>query len=219
MGYDRERGVAREQFGVLADHPGLFSRIAGALAVAGASINAARIYTTRDGMALDTFWVRDAQGGPFADPEKLARAQTAIERTLLGRIRPMQELRAQRAAIPSRYDVFKVPPRVFVDNAISPRHTVIEVDGRDRPGLLYQLTQVLFRLNILIHGAKISTYGERAVDVFYVQSVMGDKIHGQASLDRIRRSLIEVLEPGGCAAGRDRPAGGRGKSVAAEVAR
>ena len=202
-----------------ADHPGLFSRIAGALAVVGASINAARIYTTRDGMALDTFWVRDAKGGPFADPEKLARAQTTIERTLLGRIRPLQELRAQRAAIPTRYDVFRVPPRVFIENAISPRYTVIEVDGRDRLGLLYQLTQVLFRLNVLIHGAKISTYGERAVDVFYVQSVMGDKITSEAALARLRRGLMEVLEPAGCADGRERPETHHGQSVAPEALR
>jgi len=176
-----------------ADHPGLFSRIAGALAVAGASINAARIFTTRDGMALDTFWVRDAQGGPVVETEKLDRAARTIERTLRGEIRPMAEIRAQRPNIPSRYDVFAVPPRVFTDNAIAPRHTVIEVDGPDRQGLLYQVTDVLFRLNVMIHGAKISTYGERAIDVFYVQNVLGEKITNEATLKRIRQKLTDVL--------------------------
>jgi [protein-PII] uridylyltransferase len=181
-----------------ADHPGLFSRIAGALAVAGASINAARIFTTRDGMALDTFWVRDAQGGPFAETDKLNRAARTIEHTLRGEIRPMAELQAQRPNIPSRYDVFSVPPRVFTDNTIAPRHTVIEVDGPDRQGLLYQVTDALFRLNVMIHGAKISTYGERAIDVFYVQSVLGEKITKEATLKRIRQNLTDVLAPPQC---------------------
>ena len=121
-----------------ADHPGLFSRISGALAVAGASITAARIFTLKNGMALDTFWVRDAQGGRFDRPDKLARVASVIERTLAGRIRPMQELEKQRSSLPSRYDSFRVAPRVLIDNTISAKHTVIEVNGRDRPGLLYE---------------------------------------------------------------------------------
>ena len=194
---DNYRAVA-EVTVYTADHPGLFSRVAGALAVAGASISAARIFTTRDGMAIDTFWVRDVNGGPFEAPDKLARVSSTIERTLAGSLRPMRELEAQRATIPSRYDVFKVPPRVFIDNRAAPHHTVIEVNGRDRQGLLYELTQALFRLNVMIHGAKISTYGEHAIDVFYVQDVLGGKIESDSKLKRIRQRLTDVLAPPPC---------------------
>jgi [protein-PII] uridylyltransferase len=180
-----------------ADHPGLFSRMAGALAVAGASIDAAKITTLANGMALDVFYVRQAKGGPFDRPAQLARLSTAIEQTLSGRLRPLQELARCRSPIDSRYQVFKVQPRVLIDNKASARHTVIEVNGRDRPGLLYRLTLVaLTRLSLMIHSAKISTFGERAVDTFYVQTALATKIEDRAKLTKIRKRLLEVLGEG-----------------------
>ena len=179
-----------------ADHAGLFSRIAGAMAVAGASIDAARIFTLVNGMALDTFYVRDAVGGPFDRPDHLARLSVAVERTLAGRLRPTQELARRRSTLPSRLRVFKVPPRVLIDNKASARATVIEVNGRDRPGLLYDLTRALFRLNLTIHGARIATFGERAVDVFYVQDTLGDKVQAPAKLKRIHERLVTALADG-----------------------
>jgi [protein-PII] uridylyltransferase len=70
---------------------------------------------------------------------------------------------------------------------------VIEVNGRDRPGLLFEITLALTRLNLMIHGARIATFGERAVDVFYVQDVLGDKIEDPAKLRRIQKRLLEAL--------------------------
>jgi len=181
-----------------ADHPGLFSRIAGALAVAGASIDAARIFTLANGMALDTFYVRDPQGGPFDRPERLARISAAIEGTLAGQVKPDQELAKRKPKLPSRLRVFKVTPRVLIDNKASARATVVEVNGRDRPGLLYELTLALTRLQFMIHGARIATYGERAIDVFYVQDALGDKIESPAKLKRIRERLLATFGEGEC---------------------
>ncbi len=176
-----------------ADHPGLFSRIAGAMAVAGASIDAARIFTLANGMALDTFFVRNALGGPFDRPEHLARLKRVVEQTLEGSLQPWRELARRKSKIPSRMRVFKVAPRVLIDNKASARATVIEVNGRDRPGLLYDLTRALSKLQLMIHGARIATYGESAVDVFYVQDALGDKIEAPARLKRIRARLLEAL--------------------------
>lgn len=85
------------------DHPGLFSHIAGALAVAGATIVDARIHTMTDGMALDTFWVQDAQGGAFEAPHRLARLAVLVEQSLSGRLKlreeyPQAEARTRAAA-------------------------------------------------------------------------------------------------------------------------
>ncbi|MFQ5774136.1 MAG: [protein-PII] uridylyltransferase, partial [Kiloniellaceae bacterium] len=182
-----------------ADHAGLFSRIAGAMAVAGASIDAARIFTLANGMALDTFYVRGAYGGPFDRPDQMARLSAAVEQTLSGRLRPDHELARRKAPFPSRLRVFKVTPRVLIDNKASAHATVIEVNGRDRPGLLYELTLVLTRLHVMIHGARIATYGEHAVDVFYVQDALGDKIENRAKLGRIQKRLLEVLGQPECA--------------------
>jgi [protein-PII] uridylyltransferase len=116
-----------------------------------------------------------------------------VEQTLVGSLKPSQELARRKSKIPSRLRVFKVTPRVLIDNKASARATVIEVNGRDRPGLLYDLTRALSKLQLMIHGARIATYGERAIDVFYVQDALGDKIEAPARLERIRARLLEAL--------------------------
>ncbi len=121
-----------------ADHPGLFSRIAGALAVAGASIVDARIHTMTNGMALDTFWIQDATSGSFDAPHRLARLAVLIEQALSGRLRLAREIRKMsKSLLGSRMRAIHVPPRVVIDNRASNTHTVLEVNGRDRPGLLH----------------------------------------------------------------------------------
>jgi [protein-PII] uridylyltransferase len=178
-----------------ADHPGLFSRIAGALSVAGAKIVDARIVTMTNGMALDTFWVQDLAGGAFERGDKLAKLAVLLENVLSGKLDPNVELKRE-AAYPSRMRVFTVPPRVLIDNKASAAHTVIEVNGRDRPALLFDLTRALTSLGIQIAGAKIATYGEKVVDVFFVKDVFGLKIEHESKLTEIRKALFRVLEEG-----------------------
>ena len=182
------------------DHPGLFSRLAGAMAVVGASITQARIYTLSNGMALDSFYVEDAQGGPFDKPTKLARLSAAIEQSLAGRLRPLQELERAKSAIPSRFNVFKVPPRVLIDNRASRAYSVIEVNGRDHAGFLYKVTNALTKLNVMIMSARIATYGERAVDVFYVQDALGSKIESPQRLRAIEQKILQALGDPACRA-------------------
>ncbi|MEE2997000.1 MAG: bifunctional uridylyltransferase/uridylyl-removing protein, partial [Pseudomonadota bacterium] len=174
------------------DHPGRLSRIAGARAVSGAQIVGAKIFTTRDGMALDTFWVQGENGGAFNRSDKLSRLYSRIEATLAGRLRPRDEL-GKDVGLPSRMNVFKVAPRVLVDNGASRTHTVIEVNGRDRPGLLYELTRALSVLNLQIGSAHITTFGETAVDVFYVKDVFGLQVTHERKLDQIRADLLGVM--------------------------
>ena len=175
------------------DQPGLFSKIAGALAVSGATIDAAKICTLTNGMALDVFYVRDVTGGPLARPDKLARLSARVEQAIAGRLKTDEELARRVSPIPSRYSVFQVQPRVLVDNKASAGHTVIEVNGRDRPALLYRLTQAVTELGLTIRTAKISTYGERVVDVFYLQDAAGRKIEAPDQLEKLRSHLLKVL--------------------------
>jgi [protein-PII] uridylyltransferase len=178
-----------------ADHAGLFSRIAGALAVSGANIVDAKIMTMTNGMALDTFWVQDLSGGAFDRRDKLARLAVVFENVLTGDLKPHREL-ARPPAYPSRTRVFTVAPRVLIDNKASASHTVIEVNGRDRPGLLFELTRELTRLSLQVSSAKISTYGEKVVDVFYVKNLFGHKVDHPAKLAEIRTTLEAVLARG-----------------------
>jgi [protein-PII] uridylyltransferase len=179
-----------------ADHAGLFSRIAGALAIAGASIVDARIHTLTDGMALDTFWIQDAAGGPYETPHRLARLSSLVEQALSGRLKLSSEIRkATRTLLPGRMRAIHVPPRVVVDNRASNRHTVIEVNGRDRPGLLHDVTSAISEEGLQIASAHVTTYGVRAVDVFYVKDVFGMKVENERKLNQLRSALLEALTP------------------------
>ncbi len=101
-----------------ADHPGLFSRIAGALALAGANIVDAKILTLANGMALDTFLVQDQRGGAFDRPEKLAKLAVLFENVLSGRVKPHLELK-EPSVLASRTRIFAVLPRVLINNTAS----------------------------------------------------------------------------------------------------
>jgi [protein-PII] uridylyltransferase len=171
-----------------ADHPGLFYRIAGAIHVAGGNIIDARIHTTRDGMAVDNFLVQDPLGRPFDDPGQLARLRKVIADALANRLKLVDRLVAKPAARP-RADAFAIQPNVLVDNKASNRFTVIEVNARDRPALLNQLAHALFQAKVTIHSAHVATYGERAVDTFYVTDLTGDKLDNAARLKQLERRL------------------------------
>jgi len=188
---DRGRAITEVTI-YTADHPGLFSRIAGAMSLAGASIADAKIYTLTNGKALDIFWVQDTEGDAFDDPDRLKRLRRRILESLSGEIVPRREFQ-DRARSRTRSHVFEVPPRVLVDNAASATHTVIEVNGRDRPGLLYEVTRAITDLGLQISSAKISTYGERVVDVFYVKDVFGMKVEHETKLEAIRTRLLGAL--------------------------
>jgi [protein-PII] uridylyltransferase len=210
---DRARAVT-EVTVYTADHAGLFSRIAGALALAGADIVDAKILTMANGMALDTFLVQDRTGGAYDRKEKLARLDRVLEDVLAGRLKPHVEF-AQPPKVPSRTHVFTVPPRVLIDNKASTTHTVIEVNGRDRLGLLFEVTRALTALNLQISSAKISTYGEKVVDVFYVKDLFGHKVQHERKLKDIRERLAKVLADPMADASAPPPARRRSRRVAA----
>ncbi|MCF8469749.1 MAG: [protein-PII] uridylyltransferase [Parvibaculum sp.] len=174
------------------DHPGLFARFAGACAVLGMNIVDAKIYTTRDGMALDMLWVQDAEGGVVSEKRRIDRLEETIRKVLAGEILPPDAIE-KRARRERRREAFSVAPQVFIDNEASEEFTVIEVNGLDRPGLVHSLARALFHLGLTIGSAHITTYGERAVDVFYVKDVMGHKVSNASKKRAVERHLHEAL--------------------------
>ena len=178
-----------------ADHPGLFYRIAGAIHLAGASIIDARIHTTRDGMALDNFLVQDPFGRPFDEADRLVRLRDGIEDALANRNKLADRL-AAKPPVRTRAEAFRIEPNVLIDNKASNRYTVIEVNARDRPALLNGLAQALFQSKVTIHSAHVATYGERAVDTFYVTDLIGDKLVAATRLKALEKRLLEAAEGG-----------------------
>jgi len=175
------------------DHPGLFSQLAGAVSISGGTIVDAKAFTTTDGFALDVFSVQDAEGGTFGDASRVERLRQSIERTLRGEVYPRRAI-AQRPA-KRRSSAFRVTPRVNFDNEASASATVVEVEGLDRPGLLYEVTDALFQSGLSISSAMVSTYGERAVDVFYVRDGFGHKVRHEERLKAVHARLLKALEP------------------------
>ena len=200
---DAARGVT--ELTILApDHPRLLSVIAGACAVAGGNIVDAQIFTTTDGRALDTISVSREFDRDEDEERRAARIAEGIERALRGETR-LPEVVARRVS-KGRYRAFALEPEVNVNNVWSDRHTVIEVSGLDRPGLLYDLTNTISRLNLNIASAHVATFGERAVDVFYVTDLTGAKVASAQRMGAIQRALKAVFES---AEDEEKPAGGR----------
>ncbi len=189
---DTARGVTEVTL-FAPDHAGLFARVAGAFASIGANIVDAKIFTTSDGMALDMFLVQDAEGGALTEEKKLQRLSEILHKTLEGRHRPHIVL-AGRQKRPKREQAFTVRSQVLFDNEASNTTTMIEVTARDRPGLLHDLTWALFENGVSINSAHVTTYGEEAIDTFYVRDAFGLKITSEEKLRRIKNVLLEALD-------------------------
>jgi [protein-PII] uridylyltransferase len=195
VGFDTTRGVT--ELTVLApDHPWLLSVIAGACAVAGANIVDAQIFTTTDGLALDTIAITREFDHDDDERRRAGRIAETIEQALRGDMK-LPEVVGQRAGPKGRLKAFAIEPEVMINNQWSHRYTVVEVTGIDRPGLLYDLTTTLSKLNLNITSAHVATFGERVVDVFYVTDLLGAKISSPTRQAAIKRALFALFSRNG----------------------
>ncbi len=191
VSFDATRGVT--ELTVFApDHPWLLSIIAGACALAGANIVDAQIYTTTDGLALDTISVTREFERDEDEARRAQRIGDAIEKAVRGELK-LPDVVAKRAAPKGRLKAFAIEPEVTINNQWSNRYTVVEVTGLDRPGLLYELTTSLSKLNLNIASAHVATFGERVVDVFYVTDLTGAQITTPTRQTAIKRPLLALF--------------------------
>jgi [protein-PII] uridylyltransferase len=191
VGFDVARGVT--ELTVFApDHPWLLSIIAGACALAGANIVDAQIYTTTDGLALDTIAVSREFDRDEDEARRAARIGDAIEKAVRGQLK-LPDIVAKRAPPKGRLKAFAIEPEVTINNQWSNRYTVVEVTGLDRPGLLYELTTTLSKLNLNIASAHVATFGERVVDVFYVTDLLGAQVATPTRQSAIKRPLLALF--------------------------
>jgi [protein-PII] uridylyltransferase len=189
---DDDRDATRVCF-ALADHPGIFARLAGALALVGANVVDARTYTSSDGYATAVFWIQDADGAQY-EAARLPRLKSMIRKTFKGEVLPRKSL-ADRDKLKKREKAFNVATSITFDNEGSDIYTIIEVDTRDRAGLLYDLARTLAEANVYIASAVIATYGAQVVDTFYVKDMFGLKFHAankQKTLEnRLRAAILD----------------------------
>ena len=190
---DEDRAATRACF-VMHDHPGIFARLAGALALVGANVVDARSYTTKDGFVTAAFWVQDVEDTPY-EASRLPRLRNMIAKTLAGEV-VAREAMVDRDKVKKRERAFRVPTHITFDNEGSEIYTIIEVDTRDRPGLLHDLARTLADSNVYIANAVIATYGEQCVDTFYVKDMFGLKYHTVSKQRTLEKRLRSALEAG-----------------------
>ncbi len=188
---DTDRDVTRVLF-ALQDHPGIFSRLAGALALSGANTVDARTFTTKDGFVVAVFWVQDSEGAPYAE-SRMPRLRQLIEKTLKGEVVAASALQS-RDKMRKRDSQFRFPTSISFDNEGSDIFTIIEVDTRDRPGLLYDITRTLANANLYVSSAQVATYGAQAVDSFYVKDMFGLKLHSKSKQETLTKKLRKAIE-------------------------
>ena len=176
------------------DHPRLLSLIAGACTMCEASIIGAQIFSTRDGRAIDTFRLRRAFTSDEDEKVRANRIIETVKQLLQGKRQILIDL-GKESRHNRRLKPFTLPASVEVSNTLSEKFTVIEVSGLDRTGLLHQLTAAISNLNLTIGSAHIGTYGEKAVDVFYVTDLTGHKIESKSRQRTIRDTLLKVFQP------------------------
>ena len=173
------------------DRPGLLADLAGTIARQQASVRSVQAVTLEDGKAVDVFRV-DARSGAATDEAAFsARLHEALLRAAREPSPPTMQL---SRPFGDRRTIFEIEPIVRVDRAASDTALVVEAEGLDRPGLLYELASALKDLGVVISSAHIGTYGERAVDAFYLVDQEGLPVRNSDLIEGIRTSLWNVLQ-------------------------
>lgn len=173
------------------DRKGLFATLSGTLAASGASIVGAKIFTLTNGMALDVFQVQNVKGGVY---DNTAYLQRTLKAALKGTLDIEKEIAQKQKSLPRKAALFDTPTRVIIDNKASTTCTLVEVNAFDRPGLLYRVTSALAAQGLQISSAKITTFGMKAMDVFYVKDTYGLKILHPEKITTIENNLKQALE-------------------------
>jgi len=175
------------------DRPGLFADLAATLAKAGADVVGARLATAEDGTALDVFELQDGAGEAYGqrEPRRLAILVKALERAAQKGARASA---VETPRVSARRAVFDVRPVVRIDVEAGTSAVVVEVSGADRPGLLADLARTISEHGYSTRSAHVASFGERAVDGFYITDADGQKPTDTARLAALKTALIAVLD-------------------------
>ena len=173
---------------------GIFHKLTGALSSHGLKIRAAQIHTLAEGLVLDRFWVYDPDYAGESPPERIAQINQALILALKAPAgdsptfrRTWQKGGGQPLKVPG------VQTRVNIDNSTSDFFTILDIFAHDRTGLLFAITRTLFELGLSVARAKVGTYLDQVVDVFYVTDQNQGKIEFAPRLEEIRHRLLEVI--------------------------
>jgi [protein-PII] uridylyltransferase len=197
-GAEPQQGDFAELCVVAKDRPGLLARIAAAITAGRLEVLAAQVYSRvsskGQGEAVDLFWVRDRTEGAEGVERGLPRLARDLSELCTSDRDPQEILRAKLGA-GSAWRERPSPAvltEVTIDDRASPRHTVIEVFAKDRPGFLFTLARALHEVGLSIALSKINTEGTRVADVFYVNERGGTRVKPER-FKEIREALFRAI--------------------------
>jgi [protein-PII] uridylyltransferase len=171
------------------DAYGMFYRTAGTIASKNLNILRAKVHTSRTGVMIDTFQITDPEGNLCAYNDAWESVCADLKSALMNQ-KAQPEPGVYGAARPVSG---LIQPSVEFDNETSDAFTIIDLTARDRVGILYRITKILFDLNLDIGSAKIVTEGARILDSFYVTDLFREKVVDADRLGKIRERLLKVL--------------------------
>ncbi len=187
-----EKGDMGEIAIVAPDRPGLFNRIAGVLSLNHLNVLASKIYTTDDERALEVFKVA-AVFEPLISRKTIDHIRKDLNNSLSGHMALSYRMDKLSHRYKKNSEGTPLLTRVVIENGASDDYTIVEIHAMDEIGLLYKITNALFELNLDIHMAKISTFGNEAIDVFYVSDLKGRKITSEEDLGEIEKNILFAL--------------------------
>jgi [protein-PII] uridylyltransferase len=177
---------------IAGDRPGLFSRVAGVLALHGLGVLGASAWSSDEGGALAVFTVERASTRPV----EWTKITVDLERVFAGRLALNARLEERARTYANRRPTAPGPgTTVTYDNDASAKATVVEVAAPDSVGLLYRLTRALAELDLDIRSAKVQTLGALVIDAFYVRDGSGQKVTDTAQQAEIERAIRHAVVP------------------------
>jgi [protein-PII] uridylyltransferase len=187
---------------VAEDQPGLLANLAGVITAARLEVLGAEVYSrplpgaAERAEAVDVFWVQDRVDGKAGVERRMPSILRDLEAVCSGTM-TAKELLGARTGSSSKWRERPspaIPTKVTLEDRASPRHTVVEVFAKDRPGLLYALAEAMRELRLTIALSKINTEGARVADVFYVSELDGSKVLPGERYREIREALVRAVE-------------------------
>ncbi len=170
-----------------------FHKLTGALTSQGLQILSADIHTLADGLVLDRFRVKDPDFAGQPDHDRVERVKKVLLDSLTGDEPPVFRKLWQHRKKTTATNVPRQPTRVRVDNNTSAKYTILDIFATDQTGLLYTIANRLYQSNLSVAGAKIGTYLDQVVDVFYVTDRLGGKVENEQRLRDLRQQLLDAI--------------------------
>ena len=174
------------------DEPGLLSKFTGCVAVCGFNVVEARVYTLKNSMALDTIWIQNDMGSILDSKYHLPKLKNILEKILFKKETIEKNIFLKIKNIKEK-NYFNIIPKVFIDNTISDKNTILEINSIDRIALIHDLTKKIYSLGLQINSAKILTMGKKITDIFYITDLKGKKILSNKRKKYLKKQILSLL--------------------------